>query len=50
MMSFSIVSLILEGKKEEPVILSVCGEEEISMRETIKNDVIGASQSPANLE
>ena len=36
MTSFSIVSLILAGKKEEPVILSVSGEKKFPMREIKK--------------
>ena len=30
-----------EGKKKEPVIFSVSGEEKFPIRETIENDVIG---------
>ena len=42
MTSFSIVSLILEGKKNEPVVFSVSGKEKFPMGETVKDDVTGA--------
>ena len=49
MTSFSIVSLILAGEKEEPVVFLVSGEEKFPMRETVKDDVTGASPSLAPL-
>ena len=42
MTSFSIVSLILERKKNEPVVFSVSGKEKFPMGETVKDDVTGA--------
>ena len=49
MTSFSIISLILEGNKEEPAVLSVSGKEKFPMGETVKDDVTGASPSLAPL-
>ena len=49
MTSFSIVSLILEGKKNEPVVFSVSGKEKFPMGETVKDDVTGAPPSLAPL-
>ena len=49
MTSFSIVSLILEGKKKEPVVFSVSGKEKFPMGETVKDDITGASPSLAPL-